>query len=259
MWIIENRKDFYRSIPYYIRRYKNILLYFISVFIAIEILPAGKWTVYFTYYFFPICFLMSKTYLLIISSKGRYIVLFFLLLALIRFFVVHIYLSDFLDLSTLLKLFLFYVPIITIMLFFNEVKLNLLYVLIFLGLGLKIFYLYHDWVVYNEVTQIYESNPDQPIISKAPFNWIDRSKTNYGFAPFRNIDPAGLNSGLVIFGETEASRGYPVKTFLEYCSDCDFQLIGTISSSYDSFVWGKFAGLKVYRYSGFNVINSPFY
>ena len=258
MWVIENWKEFYQSIPYYIRLHKNIFIFFISVFIAIEILPAGSWNIYFTYYFFPICFLMSKLFFLKISSKGRYIVLLILMLALIRFVVVHINLSDLMKPLTLFKLLLFYVPIITIV-YFNKIKLNLLYVLIFFGLGLKIFYQYHNWQVYNEVGEIYESHIDQPIIASAEFNWIDRSNTNYGFAPFlRNSNPSDLNSGLVIFGETQASRAYPVSTFLDSCSDCNFDLIGEISSSFNVFVGNKFMGLKVYRYSGFNVINSPF-
>jgi|TARA_B100000315_G_scaffold236284_1_gene251944 hypothetical protein len=114
-------------------------------------------------------------------------------------------------------------------------------------------------MVYNETKSIYEIHLDQPIISTAEFNWINRSNTNYAFAPFlRNSNPSDLNRGIVIFGETDASRTYPLETFLKYCSDCDLELIGEISSSFNPRVGNKFKGLKVYRYSGFDVINSPF-
>jgi hypothetical protein len=114
--------------------------------------------------------------------------------------------------------------------------------------------------VYQEVHEIFKSYPNDPIIATAEFNWIDRSNTNYFIAPFlRNSNPSAYNKGLIIYGETEASRAYPVKTFLKYCSDCYFEFVGEISSSFNPFVGNKFRGLKVYRYSGFDVINSPFH
>ena len=260
-WLIKNLTQFYQSIPYYIRNYKNIVLLFFSVFIAVEILPAGKWNVYFSYYFFPIFFFISKSFFLGITNKSRYFNLYLILLSLINV-VIHISISDFIDPSNQYKIYTYisYIAIITILFYFNKFKLNILYLMIFFGLGLKIFYLFNDWKVYNDVVEIYGANPDKPIISTAEFNWIDRSDTYYGFAPFlRNSNPSDLNSGLVIFGETQASRAYPVKTFLEYCYDCDFELIGEISSSFKPFVGAKFRGLEVYRYLGFDVINSPFH
>ena len=253
VWIIENWKEFFPTISSIIRRYKNIFIYFGSAVFAIEILPTADWSVYMVYYFFPISFIASKIFFFKISNKGRYIILAFSILAFIRFLAIHISLSDVLDHSNVIKLVIFYLPIIALVLFINKIRLILLYGVLFLGLSLNIFYQYHDWLVYNEVSKVYESNPDQPIIAVPNFNWIDRSSTKYGFAPFfRTSNPHELNNGLIIMGQAESSRAYPVARFLELCPDCDFQLVGKISSSMSLFVRTRYKGLNVYRYSGYN-------
>jgi len=259
VWLIENRKEFYQSIPHIINGYKNVIIYFIAAVLSIEILPAGKWTVYFVYYYFPFFLVISKIFFFKISGKGQIVILISLIILLMRFTIVHISLSDILDHSSIIKLFIFYIPIILLIIFYKKIRLILLYGVLYLGLTLNIFYQYHNWLVYHEVRTIYERNPDVPIISIAEFNWINRSNTNYGFAPYkRNLENSDLSSGLLIFGETNASRAFPVASFREFCIDCNFENIEDISSSWSPFVDSKFRRLKVYKYSGFEVDKSPF-
>ena len=180
-------------------------------------------------------------------------------MGLLRFSILHISLSDYMDYSNIVKLLVFYIPVISIVIYYNKMRLLLLYSVLYIGLLLNIFYSYHNWLVYQEVNKIYIENSDQPIISIAEFNWINRSNTNLDFAPYkRDRDSNSLNSGLIIFGESKTTQAFPVSLFREFCVECNIEYIDDVSSSFSPFVEGKFKRLKVYKYSGFKVDNSPF-
>ena len=66
-------------------------------------------------------------------------------------------------------------------------------------------------------------------------------------------------NGLIIYGSTDASKAWPVVTFMEHCSNCDFELIEEVKGSLSPFLSTNLKGLNVYKYKGFNVIDSPFY
>ena len=261
IWSIENRRILKKVIQQAYSKYKNIWLYGISAFISIELLPAAGWPIYLVYYLFPMAFIASKIYYYLrITDKGRYILFFIMIIFLCRFVVVRFQAQDLFQVNNFLKLLIFYFPIVFFPLLFHRLKPTFLYAIIFLGLGIKILNLHSDWLVYNEVNEFYHNNPEQPIISTAEFNWIDRSNSSYGFAPFVKDIPLNLlDNGLVIYGETEKSRSYPTAALLSQCTDCNYWPTGDIiSSSYNSLVSNKFKGLKVYRYSGSDVVNSAF-
>ena len=135
-----------------------------------------------------------------------------------------------------------------------------MYVTLYLGLGLNVFESYNNWIVYKNLKSIYKNNANQPIISIAEFNWLNNAGSKFIFAPFnRNLEPSDLMNGLVIYGSTDASKAWPVVTFMEHCSNCDFELIEEVKGSLSPFLSTNLKGLKVYKYKGYNVIDSPFY
>ena len=261
IWSIENIKILKKVILQAYSKYKNIWLYGISALIAIELLPAAGWPIYLVYYLFPLAFIASKIYFsLRITDKGRYILFFIMIIVLCRFLFVRYHAQDLFQVNNILKLFVFYFFIVFFPLLFHKLKPTFFYAIIFLGLGIKILHLHSDWLVYNEVKEFYHNNPEKPIISTAEFNWIDRSNSSYGFAPFvKDVPLNELDNGLVIYGDTEKSRAYPTKLLLNNCTNCSYWPTGDIiSSSFNFLVSDKFKGLKVYRYSGTDVIISAF-
>ena len=261
IWSIENRCNLKKVIQQAYSKYTNIWLYGISVFITIELLPAAGWSIYLVYYLFPLAFIASKIqYSLSISNKGKLLLFSIIILFICRFLIVRFVAQDLFQTNNLFKLFIFYFPIVVFPLIIHRRKFLFLYVIIVLSLSLKISHLYADWKVYNEVMNFYHKNPEQPIISTAEFNWIDRSNSPYSFAPFvKDIPVNQLDNGLVIYGDTEKSRSYPTKSLLDNCTDCSYWPTGNIiSSSFNVFVSDKFKGLKVYKYSGTDVITSAF-
>ena len=224
-------------------------------------MPAAGWSIYLVYYLFPLAFIASKIqYSLSISNKGKWVLFLIIILFICRFLIVRFIAQDLFQTNNLFKLFIYYFPIVVFPLIIHRRKFLFLYVIIVLSLSLKIFHLYADWKVYNEVTKFYHKNPEQPIISTAEFNWIDRNNSPYSFAPFvKDIPVNQLDNGLVIYGDTEKSRSYPTKSLLDNCTNCSYWPTGNIiSSSLNVFVSDKFKGLKVYRYSGTDVITSVF-
>jgi hypothetical protein len=263
VYLYQKRKILISFIRSAFVNYTNPLIYVLSVIIGLGILPSANWGVYIIYYFFPITLIFSAVFFSISLPKkyaiGLASVFVFLVL---KFIYSRLYGILLFDAESIYKLVIFYpcIIILCMLTFHDRIKRIAIYSVLCLWMFFKVYMLSLNHNVYQEVHEIFKSYPNDPIIATAEFNWIDRSNTNYFIAPFlRNSNPSAYNKGLIIYGETEASRAYPVKTFLKYCSDCYFEFVGEISSSFNPFVGNKFRGLKVYRYSGFDVINSPFH
>tara|TARA_B100000315_G_scaffold14583_1_gene13330 strand:- start:488 stop:2068 length:1581 start_codon:yes stop_codon:yes gene_type:complete len=249
VWFVEKGRsniDLPRKIY---NKYKNIILYTLAVVIGLVILPSARWRVYMFYYFLPIAFLFAFIFSSIrISKRGKLIVTSILILLILRLFVSRIMGPLEFDTEEIIKLLFFYFPLLLFHLFWERFKIILIYPLLFLWMSLRVFEIYSDFTVYDEVKSYYSIYNNYPIISHAVFNWIYRENDDFDLIPKVNKKlNQNLNKGIAIFGSSEESQAYPVKMILN--ESCSFDSIGAINKSYDNiFLSPHLKSLTIYQY-----------
>ena len=264
-WFIYNRSDISKVIISIKNKYKNILLYFISIFIGMGILPSASWAIYILPYFFPLsllfAYLLSDFHTNQTTKLMINICIFILGLEFIGAVIINGDLLASSQLSINMPNFIreiipdivykhpfiififFYLPVLIRSIIWPRYRFYLLYLILTLGLSYKTFLLYNQHSVFSEVQQLCKKYKVLNLVGPAEFIWMDID----GKPLFISVpnDSSFKWSGHALLSE-KVQNAYPVKDLISNCPSCKFKKLEPVQNSFkrSSFISDEFN----YRY-----------
>ena len=253
LWVYDNRKNFISLQTTAFNKYGNIYLCLFASFIGLGILPSARWFVYLAYYYFPILFMVSIIYSNTNLTKIRMIFFKVCIYTLfLRFCIIKISNGQLFQTDELIKLLIYYLPLVILTIFWPKFKIKLLFSMLILGMFHQTFLMYKRNVVLNEVSEYYINHSKLRILANPEFDWVIFHDDNI-WDLMRNKSNK-LNQGYFLVGDNSSWA----QLFLKGRS-CKFSLQDSIIKSFDNidYLPINFRRLEVYNYECYDSLNDP--